>query len=171
MWFATIRTPAGPGLIAWSTRGVVALDAFVTGGPPGPSGRMRFLETVVELTGEPPSKASVPDGLRRRVRAAFAGQTGDAPVDLSVFDPLQRLVYRAVMTIPRATVVSYADVARDIGKPRAWRAVGSALRRCPIDFLIPCHRVVHSGGRIAGPTADSIEWKRAMLRRDGVILD
>lgn len=166
-----MRTPAGPGLVAWTARGVIALESFVTGGPPGPAGRIRFLETVTALAGEPAAAAPLPDSLRARIRIALAGDTSAAPVDLSVFQPLRRQVYRAVMAIPRASVASYADVARDIGKPRAWRAVGSALRRCPVDFLIPCHRVVHAGGKIDGPTADSIAWKRAMLKREGVTLD
>ena len=165
-----LRTLFGPALVAWTRSGVVALDAFVTGGPPGRAGRIRFLETVEDVTGEPPADEPLPTALLQRIRPALAGDTRGAPVDLRPFEPLRRDVYRAVMRIPYATVVSYADIARDIGRPRAWRAVGSALRRCPIDLLIPCHRVVHAGGVIAGPTASSIEWKRTLLRREGLDL-
>jgi AraC family transcriptional regulator of adaptative response/methylated-DNA-[protein]-cysteine methyltransferase len=74
----------------------------------------------------------------------------------------QLSVWRALTAIPFGKRVSYAELARSIGRPDAVRAVGTAIGRNPVAWLIPCHRVVHTGGRIGhymwGP-----ERKRAIL--------
>ena len=74
----------------------------------------------------------------------------------------QLLVWRALTEIPFGMRVTYADLARSMGRPDAVRAVGTAIGRNPVAWLIPCHRVVHTGGRIGhymwGP-----ERKQAML--------
>lgn len=74
----------------------------------------------------------------------------------------QLSVWRALTEIPFGKRVSYAELARSMGRPDALRAVGTAIGRNPVAWLIPCHRVVHTGGRIGhymwGP-----ERKRAML--------
>ncbi len=112
------------------------------------------------------------DGLRARVlapvrRAADAGRrharapartrsdggwrarmSMDPPVDLSHLTEFERSVLRKTMEIPRGEVRPYAWVAREIGRPRAVRAVGSALANNPIPFVIPCHRVVRTDGHI-----------------------
>jgi len=163
-----IETPFGEGLVAWTGKGVIALEAFVVGGEPGPAARARFREMIAEIAGDAPDDGSVPASLLERIRRAAGGDTRRSPIDLRRFEPIRRDVYRAVTRIPYGTIASYADVALDIGRPRAWRAVGNALRRCPIDLLVPAHRVVHAGGAIRGPNAESIEWKRTLLRREGV---
>lgn len=61
----------------------------------------------------------------------------------------QRSVWKALLNIPKASVVSYADVARAIGNPKAVRAVGSAVGANPLPLLIPCHRVIQSNGSLA----------------------
>ena len=74
----------------------------------------------------------------------------------------QLSVWRALTAIPFGMRVTYADLARSMGRPDAVRAVGTAIGRNPVAWLIPCHRVVHTGGRIGhymwGP-----ERKRAIL--------
>jgi len=64
--------------------------------------------------------------------------------------PFARRVYKAVLSIPFGQVRSYKWVARKAGSPRAYRAVGSLLRRNPCPFMIPCHRVVKSDSDIGG---------------------
>lgn len=170
-WIGPVETPFGTGLAAWTARGVVALEAFVTGGSAGdPASAGRFRDLVRSIADDDPSDAALPDELAARMAPALDGDTRRAPLDLRPFEPLRRDVYRAVTRIPYGTTASYADVALDIGRPRAWRAVGNALRRCPVDLLVPAHRVVHSGGTIGGPNAASIEWKRTLLRREGMRL-
>ncbi|MDD5246372.1 MAG: MGMT family protein [Candidatus Omnitrophica bacterium] len=65
-------------------------------------------------------------------------------------DKFSKKVYRAVLTIPLGEVRTYKWVAAKIGHPRAYRAVGQALKKNPYPLIIPCHRVVASGGKIGG---------------------
>lgn len=64
--------------------------------------------------------------------------------------PFQLKVWESLLKIPLGTLVSYGDIAQDIGQPRAARAVGSAIGSNPVAFLIPCHRVIQSSGKISG---------------------
>lgn len=64
--------------------------------------------------------------------------------------PFARKVYKVVLTIPLGEVRTYKWVAQKIGRPRAVRAVGRALKDNPFPLIIPCHRVVKSGGLLGG---------------------
>lgn len=64
--------------------------------------------------------------------------------------PFQLKVWESLLKIPLGTLVSYGDIAQDIGQPRAARAVGSAIGSNPVAFLIPCHRVIQGSGKISG---------------------
>jgi methylated-DNA-[protein]-cysteine S-methyltransferase len=72
------------------------------------------------------------------------------------------------LEIPRGEVRTYAWVAREIGRPRAVRAVGSALGHNPIPLLIPCHRVIRTDGTLGDYSAGGTEAKRTILRHEGV---
>ena len=61
----------------------------------------------------------------------------------------KRCVYEVVKRIPRGQVMSYREVAKKAGKPRAWRAVGNILNRHQ-ELILPCHRVIRSDGKIGG---------------------
>ncbi|MCX8175285.1 MAG: MGMT family protein [Candidatus Micrarchaeota archaeon] len=62
----------------------------------------------------------------------------------------ERSVLLACLRIPRGQTRTYSQIARQIGNPRAWRAVGNALAKNPLAPLIPCHRVIRSDGKIGG---------------------
>jgi AraC family transcriptional regulator of adaptative response/methylated-DNA-[protein]-cysteine methyltransferase len=64
--------------------------------------------------------------------------------------PFELAVWRALQAIPYGTTCSYADIARRIGNPRAVRAVGSANGRNRLPIVIPCHRVINTGGKLGG---------------------
>lgn len=64
--------------------------------------------------------------------------------------PFSLKVYKAVSGIPLGQVRTYKWVARKIGKPKAYRAVGQALKNNPFPLIIPCHRIVDSGGKAGG---------------------
>jgi methylated-DNA-[protein]-cysteine S-methyltransferase len=70
-------------------------------------------------------------------------------------------VYECAREIPFGSLATYGEIARRIGKPRAVRAVGTALHRNPFPILVPCHRVIQEGGRIGG-FACGIEMKRRL---------
>ena len=107
-----------------------------------------------------------------QLRAYFAGRRRrfDVPVDLSHVTPFVRRVLTATMQVPAGNLVSYGDIARRIGQPRGSRAVGQALGRNPIPIVIPCHRVIASGGRIGGYTG-GLAVKKRLLRLEGVLAE
>lgn len=84
--------------------------------------------------------------------ALFAGGSNpDRPLSLHVTGTnFQVSVWKALLAIPPGTVTSYTRLATDIGRPRAARAVGSAIAANPVAFLIPCHRVIQQSGRLGG---------------------
>jgi O-6-methylguanine DNA methyltransferase len=98
-------------------------------------------------------------------RRAFRGA-----VDLAGLTPFQRRVLEKIRDIPRGEVRPYSWVAREIGLPRAVRAVGTALRKNPLPLLIPCHRVIHSEGRLGAYSAGGTAVKERLLAFEGVDL-
>jgi methylated-DNA-[protein]-cysteine S-methyltransferase len=90
--------------------------------------------------------------------AAVPGATG-----------LQRAVWAQIAAIPRGETRTYGEVAAAIGRPTAVRAVGQAVGRNPHSLVVPCHRVVGSGGRITG-YAGGVDVKRRLLELEGVTL-
>ncbi|MGY6537214.1 MAG: methylated-DNA--[protein]-cysteine S-methyltransferase [Pararhodobacter sp.] len=105
-----------------------------------------------------------PERLRAWVEGAFGGHA-KVPVQV-IGAPFQIKVWEALLSIPSGHVATYAQVAAAIGKPRAMRAVGSAVGQNPLAPLIPCHRVIASSGALAG-----YRWglpvKRALLAWEG----
>ena len=75
--------------------------------------------------------------------------------------------YEALKTVPKGKVITYAGLAREIGKPKAHRAVGNAMNKNPFAPKVPCHRVVKSNGELGG-FADDINVKIKRLHEEGV---
>ena len=92
------------------------------------------------------------DPVRRELDKYFAGRLRDfeVPIDWSLTGVFARRVLRRTARIPYGSVASYRDVAVGVGTPRGARAVGNALGSNPIPVVVPCHRVVRSGGAIGG---------------------
>jgi methylated-DNA-[protein]-cysteine S-methyltransferase len=92
------------------------------------------------------------DTVRRELDAYFSGrrQAFDLDLDWSLVGPFARRVLRRTARIPYGSVESYGDIARGVGTPRGARAVGNALGSNPIPVVVPCHRVVRTGGAIGG---------------------
>ncbi len=78
----------------------------------------------------------------------------------------QQQVLRAVSAIPRGKVRTYQFIAKQIGKPKAARAVGRALATNPFPLIIPCHRVIRSDGKLGGYQG-GLKMKKALLRKEG----
>jgi len=106
-----------------------------------------------------------------RVPPAHAEKAEKLPAqlqfDLSGLTEFERAVLRKTLEIPRGEVRTYSWVAREIGRPRAVRAVGTALANNPIPILIPCHRVVRSDGVIGQYGAGGPEAKFKILDHEG----
>lgn len=109
-----------------------------------------------------------PEALRSWVEAALGGK-GEAKLLLSG-SPLQIKVWEALLSIPSGHVTTYSDIASRIGKPKATRAVGTAVGRNPISWIIPCHRALRKSGALGG-----YHWglpvKRALLARESAQLE
>ena len=107
----------------------------------------------------------------RQIEEYFMGQRDrfDCELDLSGSTPFQRAVWQSAMEIPYGEIRSYQWVARRIGKMNAYRAAGQALARNPIPIIIPCHRVIYSGGKLGGfgGKANIKDFKRRLLSLEG----
>ena len=157
-WFPT---PFGEALAMATDRGLCGL-AFVTDGDRA--------ATFDDMARRWPRAQHVEDPAPARalVDAAFA-QRGEARLHL-IGGPFQIKVWEALLQVPPGHVTTYGQIADRIGQPGAARAVGTAVGRNPLGFVIPCHRVLRAGGGIGG-----YHWglprKRAMLGWEAARLD
>lgn len=87
-------------------------------------------------------------------------------IEIEGVPEFSRKVLRAVSRIARGRVRTYAEIARAVGRPGAARAVGQALARNPVPVLVPCHRVVKSGGYLGGFAGGRL-WREFLLSREG----
>ena len=107
--------------------------------------------------------------LRPWVLQAFGA--GDGTLDTAplflIGAPFQIKVWEALLSIPSGQVTTYSEIARVVGAPRAVRAVGTAVGRNPISWLIPCHRALRKSGGLGGYHW-GLPMKRAMLAMETV---
>lgn len=161
--FGMVETALGPVWVGFSPRGITLIHV----GEEEPAG---FAERYARRRRRPARPAAVPERYAAAVRAAAAGETArPAPLDLSGLGEFEQAVLPLLAGIPRGQVRTYAWLAAAAGRPRASRAIGNAMARNPVPLLLPCHRVVPSGGGI-GRYAFSSAVKRALLQREGVPL-
>lgn len=130
-------------------------------------------ELAAEFGPRTPGEALPPAlrDLRERLTAYFRGEvvTFPDPLDPSLGTPFYRRVWEELRTVRRGQVVTYAELARRVGKPRAARAVGQAMARNPCPVVVPCHRVVGSDRSLVG-YGGGVELKARMLAMEGVLL-
>ncbi|MFZ5609911.1 MAG: bifunctional transcriptional activator/DNA repair enzyme AdaA [Pseudomonadota bacterium] len=107
-----------------------------------------------------------------QIAAVLAHLGEGAPLDGLALDiqatAFEARVWRALIAIPRGTTMSYGDIARALGKPKASRAVGRACGANPVAILIPCHRVVGADGALTG-YAWGVNRKKALLAKEGAL--
>lgn len=172
-WFAhaapTIRwgemnSPFGPLFVATNDRGLCAVDF----------GRsetqfLARLDPLAVLEKAPTAVAPIVSQLLEY----FSGSrvSFDLPLDLSPLTPFQRRVLVTICRITPGQVWTYRRVAEEMGSPKSSRPVGQALARNPVPIIIPCHRVVASGGSLGGYSGGAgLPAKRWLLRREGAPL-
>jgi methylated-DNA-[protein]-cysteine S-methyltransferase len=111
-----------------------------------------------------------PDSLRRELEEYFAGRRRrfELALDWTLVGPFARRVLRAAGEIPYGGVLTYTQVAAEAGSPRGSRAAGNALGSNPIPIVVPCHRVLRSGGALGG-YAGGLDRKRWLLELEGTI--
>jgi methylated-DNA-[protein]-cysteine S-methyltransferase len=110
------------------------------------------------------------DDLRRELDDYFAGrrQGFDLPIDWSLSAGFTRRILQAINAIPFGEVSNYREVAARAGNPKATRAAGNACGANPIPIVVPCHRVLRTGGGLGGYTG-GVEKKETLLRLEGVL--
>ncbi|MCW3043178.1 MAG: ogt [Actinobacteria bacterium] len=126
--------------------------------------------------GEPPPEGAVEgasdilDAAVTQIQEYFAGArtTFDLPLDLGG-TPFQQKVWLELGSIPFGTTISYGEQARRVGRPQAARAVGAANGRNPVPIVLPCHRVIGSGGALTG-FGGGLDTKRTLLRHEAEVL-
>jgi O-6-methylguanine DNA methyltransferase len=141
-WF---DSPFGPALVMGTDKGICGLALAAEVGEEA---------AMQDLTGRWPLADFVEDPmlLRPWVLAAFGAQDDrleKAPLYL-IGAPFQIKVWEALLRIPSGQVTTYSDIAQAIGSPRAVRAVGTAVGRNPVSWLIPCHRALRKSGALGG---------------------
>ncbi len=94
----------------------------------------------------------------------------DLPLDFSGATEFQGRIFKRLMAIPYGRIVSYGDIADELGEPGAARAVGQAVGANPLPIVVPCHRVVRSDGRLGGYSG-GLRRKAALLAIEGVDVD
>jgi AraC family transcriptional regulator, regulatory protein of adaptative response / methylated-DNA-[protein]-cysteine methyltransferase len=153
------ETIFGPALAAETDRGLCHLSFL----GPGEDALARLAEDLPLARLEPG-----PGPFALRVRDFFSSWRSPKegiPLDLRG-TPFQVAVWRALLRIPEGACLSYGDIAKEIGRPRAGRAVGTAVGMNPVAYLIPCHRVIRDSGAI-GEYRWGRERKLAMLGFEG----
>jgi methylated-DNA-[protein]-cysteine S-methyltransferase len=110
------------------------------------------------------------DAVKRELDEYFSGrrQAFEIPLDWSLIGPFGRRVLGATAEIPYGGHLSYAEVAAEAGSPRGSRAAGNALGSNPIPIIIPCHRVLRSGGALGG-YGGGLDRKRYLLELEGAL--
>jgi AraC family transcriptional regulator of adaptative response/methylated-DNA-[protein]-cysteine methyltransferase len=150
-WF---QSPFGPALVMGTDRGVCGIAFAAETGHDA---------AMADLAARWPAATHVhdPAHLAAWAAAAFGKTKGETPLYL-IGAPFQIKVWEALLAIPSGHVTTYGHIARAIGAPKAVRAVGTAVGRNPISWLIPCHRALRKSGALGG-----YHWglpvKRAML--------
>ena len=144
-------TPVGPMALEGTEEGLTAL--YLPNCPMEPAGKENPLLTRG----------------RKELLEYFEGkrQTFDLPLNPQG-TPFQRKVWSALSDIPYGQAITYGELARRVGCPKGSRAVGQANHRNPLPILLPCHRVVGTGGTLTG-YGGGLELKEWLLRLEGIL--
>jgi methylated-DNA-[protein]-cysteine S-methyltransferase len=162
--YATIDSPFGPLLLAATSRGLVKVSFPQFGTE----------QTLEELAARiSPRVIETParlDEARRELDLYFDGKLTefDLPLDWQLTDGFRKRVQQAIGRIPYGQTRSYTEMARSAGNERAVRAAGTACGSNPIPIVVPCHRVLRTGGALGG-YGGGLPMKEALLTLEGVL--
>jgi methylated-DNA-[protein]-cysteine S-methyltransferase len=156
--YAMLDSPVGQLLVARTPLGLARI-AYVDGDEEPVLAEMASRLSPRVLAA--PRQLDVP---RRELDEYFSGRRRrfDLPLDLRLMTDFTRRVLTATAAIPYGSVSTYREVATRAGSPRGFRAAGNALGANPLPIVLPCHRVLHSGGGLGGYTG-GLERKRTLL--------
>jgi O-6-methylguanine DNA methyltransferase len=153
-----VETDDGMFLVGYSKEGLAKLD---------------FPETRRTISHQPGSIPAAVRGWHRltikALKKILAGRPAGQlpPLDWTGKTEFQKSVWRALLKIAPGQAKSYGEIAAEIGRPKAVRAVGGACGANPVPVLVPCHRVLAAHHKLGG-FSGGLAWKRTLLTREGV---
>ena len=162
--YTEIDSPVGKMLLATTRRGLVKVSFPIQ---PLDEVLERLANEISPRVLESPAQL---DDARRELDRYFEGrlQEFDLPLDWQLSHGFYRKVLRATARIPYGQTRSYMQMAKRAGSPRAVRATGSALGSNPLPIIVPCHRVLRTGGALGG-YGGGIEMKQTLLELEGAL--
>jgi len=163
------KSPVGPLFLAASDQGLVALE-FDVRLPGQQSIRPNPRDLRAERNGfKFEHSATAMETCVQQMTEYFAGHRREFsfPLDLRGTD-FQIACWRALLKIPYGETRTYADIARAVGSPQGFRAVGLANNRNPVAIVVPCHRVIASDGTLCG-YGGGLDIKRKLLQLEGAL--
>jgi O-6-methylguanine DNA methyltransferase len=158
LYYSRMQSAIGPLNVAVSRKGLIAVEFDRGQFPPKKSKNVVWEESRKET--EP---------FTRELEEYFAGKRREFTFSLDLRGTdFQVKCWRALLAIPYGETRSYADIARAVRKPQAFRAVGMANNRNPIAIVVPCHRVIASDGTLCG-YGGGLDVKRKLLELEGAL--
>jgi O-6-methylguanine DNA methyltransferase len=161
--FAALESPIGTVYVAWGNRGISAVIRTADEAAFQREFASRFGRSVERA-------AKIPVTLQRAIASGDSAAARSLRYDLSSLSEFEAAVLRKALEIPRGQVRPYGWIAKEIGRPKAVRAVGTALAKNPIPLLLPCHRVVRTDGLIGNYALGGSSKKKTLLSSEGVNL-
>jgi O-6-methylguanine DNA methyltransferase len=158
LFWSRIESPAGPLGLAASERGLVFLEFDRGRFPRESTKQVQWEESADRVRDYVSELEEYFSGTRREF---------NCPLDLRGTE-FQLKCWRALLEIPYGQTRTYADIARAVGCPNGYRAVGLANNRNPIAIIVPCHRVIASDGSLCG-YGGGLDVKRKLLELEGAL--
>jgi methylated-DNA-[protein]-cysteine S-methyltransferase len=162
--YTTADSPFGPLLLAQTRRGLVRV------GLPNQDAEELLADLSERVSPRVLEAPAQLDEARRELDLYFEGKLDhfDLPLDWRLSGGFRQRVLRAISRIPYGQTRSYTEMARKAGNERAVRAAGTACGSNPIPLVVPCHRVLRTGGALGG-YGGGLPMKRALLELEGVL--
>jgi methylated-DNA-[protein]-cysteine S-methyltransferase len=160
--YANVDSPFGPLLIATTPRGLVKVNL------PSHDADEALQDLAARISPRVLEAPAQLDDARRQLDLYFDGRLHefDLPLDWQLSNGFRRRALRAIDRIPYGRTRSYTEIARSAGNERAVRAAGTACGANPIPIVVPCHRVLRSGGGLGG-YGGGLPMKEALLEMEG----
>jgi methylated-DNA-[protein]-cysteine S-methyltransferase len=164
--YTTADSPFGTLLLATTPRGLVRV------GLPNQDADELLVDLATRISPRVLEAPAQLDEARRELDLYFEGRLTnfDLPLDWQLSRDFRRKVLRAIARIPYGQTRSYTQMATSAGNERAVRAAGTACGTNPIPLVVPCHRVLRSGGALGG-YGGGVPMKEGLLRLEGVLGD
>jgi methylated-DNA-[protein]-cysteine S-methyltransferase len=162
--YTSMDSPFGPLLLAQTARGLVRV------GLPNQDSDELLVDLADRVSPRVLEAPAELDAVRRELDLYFEGKLDhfDLPLDWRLSSGFRKRVLRAINRIPYGQTRSYTEMARKAGNERAVRAAGSACGSNPIPLVVPCHRVLRTGGALGG-YGGGLPMKQALLELEGVL--